>query len=282
MAVISLMGGGAASAEDMSRVRVVHASPDAPAVDVYVDDAKALTAVPYKGSSDYLPVPAGEHNVKVFATGANPASATPVIDADATLGANKDYTIVAVGLLADIQPAVFEDNNAAPAEGNAHVRVIHASPDAPAVEIAVAGGPVLFSNLEFPDGAGPSPVAAGTYDLEVRAAGTTTAALAIPDVQVQAGKIYTVLAVGLLNGEPALEALPLVNDPAPAASASPTAQAPAPTAAAPTAPAGQLPSSGTGAAADGSGINGMLIALLAAGALAAGGAALAVQRQMSR
>ncbi|HXS82659.1 MAG TPA: DUF4397 domain-containing protein, partial [Methylomirabilota bacterium] len=37
-------------------------------------------------------------------------------------------------------------------------------------------------------------------DLEVRPAGTTTVALAIPGVTLQAGKIYTVFAKGFLGG----------------------------------------------------------------------------------
>jgi hypothetical protein len=162
---------------------------------------------------------------------------------------------------------VFEDNNAAPAAGKAHVRVIHASPDAPAVDVAVAGGPVLFSSLAFPNAAGPSPVDAGTYDLEVRAAGTTTAALEVPGVQAQAGKIYTVLAVGLLEGEPALEALPIVNDPAPVVEAAPS---PAP---APTSSAGTLPASGSGTASAGgsaviyAGLLAAIAAVVGAGAL---------------
>lgn len=256
-----------ASAQEMARVRVVHASPDAPAVDVYADGSRVLSNVPFKGSSDYLPVPAGPHNFKVYATGANPASDTAVIDADATLAAGKDYTIAAVGKVADIKPAVFEDNNSAPAAGKAHVRVIHASPDAPAVDIAVKGGPVLFSNLAFPNAAGPSPVDAGTYDLEVRAAGTTTVALPINGVQLQAGKIYTVLAVGLLNGTPALEALPIANDPAPVPAAAAT----------PGSSAAALPASGSGATAGGStGVSAMLAALLGVAILAAGSGALAV------
>jgi hypothetical protein len=260
--MMGLFGGTPASAEDMARVRVVHASPDAPAVDVYADGSKVLSDVPFKGSSDYLSVPAGAHSFKVFAAGANPTSDTAVLNADATLGAGKDYTIVAVGKVADIKPAVFEDNNTAPEAGKAHVRVIHASPDAPAVDIAVKGGPVLFSELAFPDAAGPSPVDAGTYDLEVRAAGTTTVALPINGVQLEAGKIYTVLAVGLLNGTPALEALPIVNAPAPTPAAAP--------AAAPAASGSDLPNTGTGATAGRSGLSGTLAVLLGFGIFAAG------------
>ena len=213
--------GGSAGAQSPSdaRVRVVHASPDAPGVDVYANDNKVLTNVEFPAASDYLTVPAGTYNFKVFATGADPVSDEPVIDADATLAAGKDYTVAAVGLVADIQPAVFEDNNAAPAEGKAHVRVIHASPDAPAVDIAVAGGPVVIAGLAFPDASEYTPVDEGTYDLEVRAAGTETVALPLDGVSLAAAKIYTVIAVGLLEGEPALDVLVIADDPRAAAPA---------------------------------------------------------------
>jgi hypothetical protein len=146
------------------------------------------------------------------------------------------------------------------------------------VDIAVKDGPVLFSNLAFPNAAGPSPVDAGTYDLEVRAAGTDTVALAIDGVQLQAGKIYTVLAVGLLNGEPALEALPIVNDPAAAA---PAPAAPAPSSPAAPAPAPALPSAGTGPADSGSTMT-LMLAAVAAGLAIAGTGVLAASKARSR
>jgi len=260
-----------ASAADMARVRVVHASPDAPAVDVYADGAKVLTNVAFKGSSDYLSVPAGSHNFKVFATGANPASDKPVIIADAMLDAGKDYTVAAIGKLADIKPLVLVDNNAAPAAGKAHVRVVHASPDAPAVDIAVKGGAVLVPNLAFGKDAGPLPVDAGTYDLEVRAAGTTTVALPINGVKLTAGKISTIFAVGLLNGTPKLEALPIVNDPAPAPAAAPAA-APAPAGSA-------LPKTGTGPTDSGSGSMWLILGIAALGLVALGSGTLFATRE---
>ena len=55
----------AVSAASDARVRVLHASPDAPAVDVYLDGSKvsALTNVPFGAISDYLAIPAGSHKV---------------------------------------------------------------------------------------------------------------------------------------------------------------------------------------------------------------------------
>ncbi len=205
-----VLGAGAA---DEARVRVIHASPDAPNVDVYANGAEVLTDVPFGASSGYLAVPAGDYSFEVYPAGADAGTTDAVLTIDASLKANTDYTVVAIGKVADIEAAVFVDNNAAPAAGKAHIRVVHAGPDAPAVDVAVAGGPVLVSDLSFGDEAGPLPVDAGTYDLEVRPAGTQDVALALDGVKLESGKIYTFVATGFLSGDPALTVLPFAEAP---------------------------------------------------------------------
>lgn len=188
-------------------VRVAHLSPDAPLVDVFVNGTKALSGVAYKDISAYLPVPAGSVNFKV--TPAN--AATPiVIDATVNLNSGGNYTVAATGLLAGIQPLLLEDDRGT--TGQAKVRFAHTSPDAPAVDVAVTGGPVIFSNVSFRQATGYPQVAPGTYDLEVRVAGTTTVALAVPGVSLRSGTNYTIFAVGLLSNK-SLGALPAVDAP---------------------------------------------------------------------
>jgi hypothetical protein len=186
-----------AMAADTADVRVLHASPDAPAVDVYLDDTivDALTNVPFGTISDYLEVPAGDHNVKVYATG---TTADPVIDADVTVAAGAAYTIAATGALADIAPQVLEDD-VSPSCSTAKVRVVHFSADAPAVDVATAGSTpeeAVVKGLEYPDATGWLELPGGTYDLEVRLAGETTVALPLPDVTIEDCSAYSVFAVG--------------------------------------------------------------------------------------
>lgn len=199
------------------RVRVIHASPDAPAVDVWVDGQAALTNVPFNTISGYLNLTAGNHQVQVVPTGKTEPA---VISATLNLAADKDYTVIAAGKLAEIAPVVLEDNNAAPAAGKAHVRFVHLSPDAPAVDIAVKGGPVLFGNVVFKGVGAYTPVDAGTYDLEVRPAGKTDVVLPVAGLKLDAGTIYTVFAMGLAGGEPKLMAVPSA-DAKPAGAAAP-------------------------------------------------------------
>jgi LPXTG-motif cell wall-anchored protein len=211
--VLALVLTTTAFAADMARVRVVHASPDAPAVDVWVNGNVAFSNAPFQGITDYAALDAGSYNVQVVPAG---ATEPVVIDATLDLTAGTDYTVVAVGQLADIEPLVLVDNNAAPAMGKAHVRFVHASPDAPAVDIAVAdGGPVLFSNVPFKGVGDYLPVDAGSYDLEVRLAGTDTVVLSVPGVALNDSTVYTIFAMGLAGGEPALTAVPSVDAVAP-------------------------------------------------------------------
>ena len=185
-----------------AQVMVVHPSPNAPAVDVRVNNAVALSNVAYPANSNYLAVNAGSTNIKVSPT----STTTNVIDATVDLNANTSYSVFAIDSVNKIKAAVVSDNLATPASGKAHVRFFHFSANAPAVDIAVAGGPVLFSNRSFNDQSSNASVAnftpldAGTYNLEVRVAGTSTVALAVPGVVLTAGKIYTVFAKGFLGG----------------------------------------------------------------------------------
>ena len=189
---------------DMSKsnVMLVHASPNAPNVDVRINNNTALTNVAYPNNSNYLEVNSGSTNIKVAPTG----TTTNVIDATVNLEANKNYSVFAIDSVNKIKPAVVNDDLSSPAAGKANIRFFHFSPNAPAVDIAVSGGTVLFGNRMFNDQATNASLAnftavnAGSYNLEVRAAGTNTVVLSLPGVPLTAGKIYTVFAKGFLGG----------------------------------------------------------------------------------
>jgi hypothetical protein len=184
-----------------ARVMAVHASPDAPAVDLLVDNAVVGTGLTFPNNTGYLSLGAGAHNVKVNVSG----TSTTVINADVTVSAGSNYSVFACDSVSQISAIVLADDLTAPAAGKAHVRFVHLSPNAPAVDVAVAGGPVVFANTAFKGFSAFTPVDAGTYNLEVRPAGTGTVVLALNGVALQAGKIYTVFARGFVGGSGAQE-----------------------------------------------------------------------------
>jgi hypothetical protein len=177
-------------------VNVVHASPDAPGVDLLVDGTKAGTNLTFPNNTGYLKVTAGTRNVKVNVTGTSDTR----IEGDIPVDANKYYSVFAVNTVANIEPLILVDDLTAPAAGKAHVRFIHLSPNAPSVDITLSDGTVVFGNYMFKDASAFTPLDAGTYPLQVREAGTTNVVLDLGDVTVANGKIYTVFAKGLVGG----------------------------------------------------------------------------------
>lgn len=215
-----------ANAQSTAMVRAVHMAPGAPNVDIAVDGQRAFANLAFKAATDYAPVPAGQRNVKVTPAGAT----TPVvIDANLNPQAGQQLTVVATGELPNIQPVVLTDNNTAPPAGQAKVRFVHASPDAPAVDIAVQGGAVLFRNVSFRGVGEYANVPAGAYTLEARPAGQTTAVLTVPNVTLSAGQIVTLFAAGKA-GDGSLSVVPVVYQSSQAAGMPRTGAAPVDTA----------------------------------------------------
>ncbi len=189
--------------EGEARVRVVHASPDAPDVDVLVDGSPVLTDVPYLATSDYLEVAPGPRNLKVNAAG----TATSVIDADVNLVDGTDYTVIASGLAAEIEPLVLEDDSSEPAEGLARVRAIHGAASAPAVDIYVtapdadltAENPAL-TNIVLGDVADYIEAPAGDYQVRVTTTGTKTVVIDSGTLTLESGQVRTAIAVDAPGG----------------------------------------------------------------------------------
>lgn len=181
-------------------VRVAHLSPDAPNVDVSVDGSTVLEDVAFGAVSDYLDVPAGERTVAIAATGDGPT----VFEGPVTVAADADYTVVAAGEISDgadqaFEPLLFEDDNSDPGDDTARVRVVHASPDAPVVDVT-AGGDALFDGVAYGE-AGYVEVPAGDYTLAVRGDTESNDGEAVGsfDVSLAGGTVYTAFAVGYLT-----------------------------------------------------------------------------------
>ncbi len=123
-----------------------------------------LEDVPFGAVSQYLDVPAGERSVEITAAG-DPD--TSVFSGPVAVEADTAYTIAAVGEIGDdadqaFEPLVLEDDNSDPGGDTARVRLVHASPDAPAVDVTLASnGDALYDGVEY-GGSGYVEVPSGT------------------------------------------------------------------------------------------------------------------------
>lgn len=193
-----------------ARVRVLHASPDAPAVDIHVDGRIALQNLAYAEFTDYVSLPAGQRSLTIFVAGTE----TQVVTTQAVLAQGLDYTIIAAGFAAagktpGFRVIVLQDNNNLPdAAANAKVRVVHLAPSAPTVDV-YATAPFLAIRDRQPTLSG-VPFAAASGYLEVPAAGrlqarltptgSKTVAATSPALSLTGNSVRTIVALDNKNG----------------------------------------------------------------------------------
>ncbi len=212
-AVVAIDDTGSPAA-GMAWIRVLHASPDAPAVDVYVDGAKAITDLAFGSITDYTPVAAGNHAIKVCATGST--TVCPIDVPALAVADGMKYTIAATNDLASITAQVIPDAPSASVTDSAQVRVVHFSADTPAVDVLTADGmSKLVTNLAYPNASSYLSLPASTYSVKVCAApGDAVCPLGPLSLTVANGKAYSVFAVGSLTvllATPAPSATPAVS-----------------------------------------------------------------------
>jgi hypothetical protein len=118
------------------RLRALHASPDAPAVNVLVNGAVALENIDYTDGSGFVPV---TESTRVQVEAIIPDGNEVVIDETLDLGFSTDYTVIAVGdVAAPIAPLVIANPTGEPiTAGSFRAQVVHAAPGAPAVDVFV-------------------------------------------------------------------------------------------------------------------------------------------------
>jgi hypothetical protein len=174
---------------NQAQVRMVHAIPNAPALDVDINGTNDFPGILFGGvqpSSGYTKVPSGSVTIQAFDTGTttNPIFGTNGVTA--SLSSSTQYTMVLAGVLNGagsnaLAALQITDNNTAPTSGNVEFRIIHAAPSAPgSVDIYIVPDPSVinqvnptFSGIAYTQ-ASPTyfSAAAGTYWVIVTTSGS--------------------------------------------------------------------------------------------------------------
>lgn len=194
--------------QQTSYLRVVHASPDAPAVNVSVDNETVLSDVPFGAVSDYLSLQAGTYNVTIAAA-EDPD--TVVFEGEVTLDPASVTTVAASGEISEdaatsFEPVFFDDNAVEPGANESALSVVHLSPDAPTVDVTAADGDVVLAdNVSFQNASDYVTVPAGDYTVEIRAATEDNDGEVVTtvDASLENGTAYSAMAVGYLNPDEA-------------------------------------------------------------------------------
>jgi hypothetical protein len=183
---------------ERARLRVAHLALDAPAVDVWLSGERLHANVAFRSLSEYAVLPPGSYNLSL-----TPAGQTQPVLAESlvVVEPGRDYTLATLAAPGAIALWLLPDDGSAPAAENAHVRFVHAAPEARAIDIALAnGGPVLVSNLPYGQASDYLTLPAGSHTFEVRDTDTSVLLLTLPAQTLDGARIYTGYAVGRAGG----------------------------------------------------------------------------------
>lgn len=192
--------------DEIAQVRVIHASPDAPAVNIRLDGATAISDLDFGESSGYLSIEADETDVVVEAL--VPGGNLDVITVpDFDFEENQRYTIMAVNTTASIEPLVASDSASNPSASEVAVSVVHAATAAGNVDVYVNGPGVDINTVvpnftfDFKDQIDAGALPGGTYQIRVTAPGTKTVVYDSGDVDLTpfAGEKLLISAINTVN-----------------------------------------------------------------------------------
>lgn len=187
-----------------SYVRVLHASPNAPPVDIYVNNNPVIKNLRFKEFSDYLSLKGGIYNIKVFPAKNN---TNLILNKNITVPPKSILTVAAAGNLKDLELLPFIEPKIPIMRNKSMIRFAHLSPDAPAVDITLPDGTILFKNISFKNVSDYISVDPKKYTLQARIANTDKIVLTVPNIILRPNRFYTAYAVGLAMGNPPLELL---------------------------------------------------------------------------
>lgn len=191
--VAHLPDGSVATVGHDPRLRVLHASPTTPNVDVWVDAAAAFTDLAYTESTMYASLPAGTPSVDVLVAG-TPYPGTAALAFDLPIVTGKDYTAVAWGNSAPMA-LPLEDSVAGLAAGSIRLQLVHGAEGVPAVDVREAtSGTALVTDFSLGDVESIDlPQGAYAVGLDIGQNGTSDLVFDVPDLG--AGIAVNVVAV---------------------------------------------------------------------------------------
>lgn len=194
--------------EKFSFIRFLHASPNAPNLDIYIDGKKAVSNLPYGNLAGYAALQAGSHKIDTYLAG---QTTNLILSTTMALIGDNFTTMAIAGVLPNLQYRVYEDRAESIPTNESYIRFVHLSPNTPAVDVVIEAGETLFSAITFGRTKQYKKINPGIYKLLVRASGTPNVLLGLPQLTFEGGKAYTLYAMGVMGGSPPLSVVVLTD-----------------------------------------------------------------------
>jgi len=183
----------------MSYIRLFHAAPNAPAVDVYVDGKLIARRLAYGQFSEYMPLAMGTYSIDAYPSG---LKQNPVLSIRLPVADSKMYTLAIIGLLPRIGILPIEDEYEELYAGRLNIRFANLSPNAPSLNLSLKVGLDLFTDIKYTEVSDYRPMLPGLYNFAVRSTMTAANIVFIPNIRLLPSRNLTFYVVGIFGQQP--------------------------------------------------------------------------------
>ena len=207
---ISVVVAGA-DGNDLPSLRFVQAMPGAPNVDFFIEDQRRLENFGYGRFSNYFTVDSGERNARLFEAG----TAIQIVDRRLNYENGRVYTMLAMGRRdneGERELIRFDNDTNQPLNSDkTSLRFVHASPGAPNVNVCFTGtDDCRVVGLSFKQASGYVELDPSTYSFDVRLTDNSQRVALVPNVRLNRGLTYMLVAIGLPGGNPGIDVITIV------------------------------------------------------------------------
>lgn len=185
--------------DSVAYVSLYHMSPDAPPLAIQVDNNRFnFNPFDYTEHTGYLRFYTGERNLLFTPWDAS----NTLLQTTASLEDGRLYSVFVTGTADDLEAFVTEDEIPEADAGSTLVRVVHASPDAPAVDLTTTDAEddePVFSNIAYRNASDFVEIPAGNTSFDITTAGGDEVVAEVANVNLLSGRVYTLLIRGYDN-----------------------------------------------------------------------------------
>lgn len=161
-----------------ANIRVVQAVPNAPIVDLVVDDAAPLvTGLNFRSATGFVRVQSGTRRIRLMSS----APVTTLLDDSVFFEFPRALTVISTGMVGGVEAVIAPDTAPLPIPGDIALRVIQASPAAGTVDVyitdanaSIAAATPQLANLVFRGNSAYFSLPTGRYRVRLTIAGTKT------------------------------------------------------------------------------------------------------------
>ncbi|MDF2984787.1 MAG: hypothetical protein K0R50_297 [Eubacterium sp.] len=182
-----------------SYIRVFHAAPGAPEVDIYANGRIIARRIAFGQFSDYIAVDSGTYVIEAFPVG---LQQSPVLRVNLPIAERKVYTLALIGILPQIGILPIDDVYQPISAGRTNIRFINLSPNAPDLSLSMRGGLELFRDISYTEVSDYRSMLPGRHNLVVTPSGTPTVVVNLPNVRLLPRRNISFYTVGMFGQQP--------------------------------------------------------------------------------